>query len=174
MSLVETVITYLEMRAPPAHPPVPAPREDLAVVRAVRPTVAYYRWLYERVGAPWLWVDRRRLDDAALARAIQDVAVEVHVLHVGGVPAGYVELDRRAPPDVELAYFGLMPEFLGQKLGPWLLDWAIREVWASRPAPARFWVHTQTLDDPRALPLYQRLGFTPYKEERVRLDIRLP
>ena len=49
-----------------------------------------------------------------------------------------------SPPDIELGYFGLMPEFIGQKLGPWLLDQAIRRAWSY--APKRFWVHTQTLD----------------------------
>lgn len=160
------------MREPPAAPAVSAPRPDLALVRAGRPTVAFYRFLYDRVGAAWLWTDRRRLDDAQLAAIVHDDAVKVHVAWAGGVPAGYAELDRRAPPDVELAYFGLMPEFIGQRLGPWLLDRAIRLAW--EPRPARLWVHTQTLDHPSALPLYCKAGFVPYREERISVDVSLP
>jgi GNAT superfamily N-acetyltransferase len=167
---VETVVTYLEMRAPPApeQAPVAPPREGLALVHAQAPTVAFYRRLYEAVGAPWLWTDRSKLDDAALAAIVRDPAVEVWVLWSRGVPAGYVELDRRAPPEIELAYFGLVPEFLGQRLGPYLLDQAIRRAWSY--APARFWVHTQTLDHPAALPLYQKLGFVAYKTETIWVD----
>jgi GNAT superfamily N-acetyltransferase len=171
MSRIETVVTYLEMRSAPARSPIAAPRDDLALVRAVRPTVRFYRWLYDGVGGPWLWTDRRKLDAAALAAVIQDDAVEVWVAWAGGVPIGYYELDRRTPRDVELAYFGLLPEWSGQKLGPWLLDEAIRRAWSY--APARFWVHTQTLDDPRALPLYEKLGFVRYKQEPLVVDVTL-
>ena len=86
------------------------------------------------------------------------------VLYAGGEPAGYAELDRRSAPDIELAYFGLLPEFIGRTLGPWLLHWAIDAAWAREPQ--RLWVHTCSLDHPRAIALYQRAGFVPYKQER--------
>jgi GNAT superfamily N-acetyltransferase len=171
MAILETTVTYLEMHAAPAHAPLEPPRPDLTIVHARQPTVAYYRWLYDTVGAPWLWTDRRKLDDAQLASIVQRADVEVWVLYAAGVPAGYVELDRRLPPEIELGYFGLMPEFIGQRLGPWLLDWAIRRAWSY--APSRFWVHTQTLDHPRALALYQQLGFRTYKEEKITVDVKL-
>jgi GNAT superfamily N-acetyltransferase len=171
MSRLVTIVSHLQMFALPAHAPVPAPRADLTLVRACRPTPAFYRFLYNGVGAAWLWTDRRHLDDAALRSIIDDDRVEVWVLYVAGVPAGYIELDRRLPPAIELAYFGLLPEFIGQRLGPWLLDQAIRLAWSY--APARFWVHTQTLDHPRALGLYQQLGFVKYHEETLEIDLQL-
>jgi GNAT superfamily N-acetyltransferase len=66
----------------------------------------------------------------------------------------------------------MMPEFIGHRLGPYLLDWSIQRAWSY--GPKRYWVHTQTLDHPRALPLYKKLGFEPYREERLELDIVLP
>ena len=122
------------MTAPPATPPRPAPRPGLEVRVARRPSVAFYRFLYAAVGEPWTWTVRRCLSDAELAAILADPRVEVNVLWADGVPAGYAELDRRAPPDVELAYFGLMPEFIGQGLGGYLLDWAIHHAW--RPGRA--------------------------------------
>jgi GNAT superfamily N-acetyltransferase len=103
---------------------------------------------------------RRWLSDAELAAILNDQRVEVNVLWAEGVPAGYAELDRRAPPDIELAYFGLMPEFIGQGLGTYLLDWAIHHAWRARPR--RLWLHTCDLDHPRALDFYQQLGFRIY------------
>jgi GNAT superfamily N-acetyltransferase len=103
------------------------------------------------------------LSDAALAAIVQDPAVAVHVLYQRGTPAGYAELDFRSPPDVQLAYFGLLPDFIGQGLGGAFLDWVIREAW--QHDPYRLWVHTCTLDHPRALPVYRQHGFVPYKRE---------
>ncbi len=80
------------------------------------------------------------------------------------MPAGFAELDRRAEPDIELAYFGLVPEFIGRGLSNYLLSAALDIAWSHEPK--RVWVHTNTLDHPRALALYQRLGFQPYKQER--------
>ena len=113
--------------------------------------------------------DARWLSDAELAAVLDDPRVEVNVLWVGGAPAGYAELDRRAPPDIELAYFGLMPEFIGQGLGAYLLDWAIHHAWRSRPR--RLWLHTCDLDHPRALDFYQSLGFRIYDRQVTEADL---
>jgi GNAT superfamily N-acetyltransferase len=157
------VITYLEMHAPPDGAPQQEP-EGVAIVRAETPTMSFYRFLYNTVGGPWNWIDRKRLSDEDLAAIIQHSDVAVYVLYLRGVPAGYAELDRRKQQEVQLAYFGLMPEFIGRGLGVFFLDWAVREAW--REHPERVWVHTCTSDHPRALPMYQRAGFRPYKEER--------
>lgn len=159
-------ITYLEMHAPPAAPPRARP-DDAAIVRANPPTVGFYRYLYDAVGAPWAWTDRKALTDDALAAVVQDAAVHVHVLYLHGTPMGYAELDARRPPDVQLAYFGLVPEAIGQGLGGFFLDWAVRAAWALAGDGGRVWVHTCTLDHPRALPLYERAGFRRYREEVV-------
>ncbi len=164
---IETTVTYLEMRAPPRRAPRPAPLKRLAILRAERPTISFYRYLYERVGAEWNWTERRLLDDRALAEIIQDERVEIYVLYVAGTPAGYVELDRRVPGEVELAYFGLLPEFVGQGLGAYFLDWAVAAAWSS--GPERVWLHTCDLDHPRALSVYQRAGFVPYRQQVERV-----
>jgi hypothetical protein len=75
--------------------------------------------------APWLWYERRLLDDAALAAIIGDPRVEVYVLRAGGAVAGYSELDMQTSPDIDIAYFGLAPEFIGRRLGPYLLGWTV-------------------------------------------------
>jgi GNAT superfamily N-acetyltransferase len=72
-----------------------------------------------------------------------------------------------SPPEAELAYFGLMQDFLGRGLGSFLLATAIDIAW-SKPIE-RLWVHTNTLDHPRALPLYQKMGFVPYAQEKAEI-----
>jgi len=162
---VETAITYLEMRAQPATPPVTMPAEKLALLRCYNPAVGFYRYLYDAVGRPWLWTKRKLISDAELAGIISDELVEIFVLYDDGQPAGFVELDRRIENVVEIGYFGIIEHFIGRRLGPWMLDWAIRRAWSY--APERLIVDTCTLDHPKALPMYQRAGFTPYDQETV-------
>src|ERR1700704_1088109 len=114
MAMLDDVITYLEMHERPLLPRLPAPAGfKLALMRSDFPTVSFYRYLYETVGTPWLWYERRLLDDAALAAAIGKETTEIFVLYVSGVPAGYFELDAAAARETELAYFGLIPDFIG-------------------------------------------------------------
>ena len=70
LTVLEDVITYLEMLARPAGKRAPAPLDKLALMRAENCTVHFYRYLYAAVGEPWLWFERRLIDDAALARQI--------------------------------------------------------------------------------------------------------
>ena len=168
LPLIDTTITYLEMSAPPDTPPIPAPAMKLALLRVEKPSTGFYLYLYDAVGREWTWVNRKHMPEEELGAIIRDELVEIYVLYVGGVPAGYAELDRRKEPDVELAYFGLVPEFIGRGLGRYFLDWAIRQAWSS--GPARVWVNTCTEDHPRALPLYQRLGFRVFARETATLD----
>jgi ribosomal protein S18 acetylase RimI-like enzyme len=162
---IDVTITHLEATSPPgpARPPMPALK--LAMLRVDRISVPYFRYLYAEIGRDWIWHERRLLDDATLAARFEDPGVQVHVLHVGGEPGGYVELDmRRLPAEAELAFFGLRGALTGRGVGRWLLDWAMREMW--RTEPRRLYVNTCTLDHPAALPLYQKLGFRPFAQER--------
>ena len=163
-AMLDIVVTYLEMLKPPTRPTVPVPPVGkIALLRAERPTISYYRYLYNTVGEPWLCWERRRLSNDELARIIHDPLVEIYVLYVDGVPAGYAELDRRKQEEVELAYFGLVPEFIGRKLGPFLLNWAVDTAWFGKPK--RLWVNTNNLDHPKALQIYQKAGLVPYRQE---------
>ena len=165
MTVLEDTITYLELLERPAGRLVPAPLDKLALMRAEACTVSFYRYLYDTVGEPWLWFERRIIDDAALAEQIHRPAIEIFVLYVRGVPAGFFELDTAAPRETKLCYFGLIPDFIGRRLGPYLLQAAIDRAW-SRPID-RFWLHTSTFDHPKALSVYQQAGFVVYDRRRV-------
>jgi GNAT superfamily N-acetyltransferase len=154
--------TYLQMFARPERV-VPPPRTGPAVVHAQKPTVAYYRFLYDAVGQDYDWTSRNKLSDTDLAAILHDPWVEVHVLMADGVPAGFAELDRRIEGEIELMQFGLMPEFIGQGLGKYFLQWIIDKAWSYQPR--RFWLHTCTQDHPAALPNYLKAGFAIYREE---------
>lgn len=162
MRALQTTVTFLQMHARPERHVAPPSGPRTMLVRADRPPLHFYRYLYESVGKPWVWVNRRRMNDADLRAAIHAEGIEIYVLHADGSPAGYAELDARNPANVELAYFGLVPEFTGAGLGGFFLNAAIGLAWDK--GPRRVHVQTCTLDHPRALPLYQKMGFTPFSQ----------
>ena len=168
---VLVTVTYLEMTSPDQRSAAPGWDEPVTIQRAERPTISFYRYLYDTVGADWDWYERRRLSDDALAAILHDDTVEVYVLYVRGVPAGYAELDRRVEGEVEIAYFGLIPDYIGRGLGPALLDWALERAWSYRPR--RVWLHTCSLDHPSALAVYRRAGFEVYDREVVSVEAEL-
>ena len=168
MTRIDDTVTYLEMFERPPPRPLPAPLGKIALLRAEQCTVSFYRYLYETVGTPWVWFERRLWSDETLAAELAKPTTEIFVLHVGGVPAGYFELDAADARQTELCYFGLTPDFIGRRLGPFLLNAAIEQAW-SRPLE-RFWVHTCTFDHPRALPNYQRAGFVVYAQRKVTFE----
>ena len=163
----DVIVTFLEMAARPSLQ-VTRPHRSGMLLRLEEPSVRFYRYMYDAVGSQWGWVDRARLDDASLLEIIADPLVEVFVLFHGGVPAGFFELDRRAPGEVELVHFGLAPEFIGRGLGKPLLAAAVETAWDEEPD--RVWVRSSTRDHPRGLLAYQWAGFRPYDEKRVPLE----
>lgn len=126
-------------------------------------TIGFYRYLFHEVGHDVGWADRKVLNDEELSAVITHDSVDIYVLYVHGVPAGFAELDQCEEPDIEIKYFGLMPEFRGRGLGGYFLKWTIRQAWMFNPR--RLWLHTNDRDHPAALGNYVKNGFTVYDEK---------
>jgi GNAT superfamily N-acetyltransferase len=160
---VAVTVTYLEMTAPRATGS--ASDTHMNIVRVEHPHVSYYRYLYNTVGEPWLWWRCRVMSDADLQAHLDDAATQVYVHSLFGQPQGFFELDLRPHPDIELAYFGLLPFAIGRGLGREALNAALETTWAL--APRAITVNTCTADHPRALQTYLQAGF---KQVRARRD----
>jgi GNAT superfamily N-acetyltransferase len=145
------------MRAPgrlvPAVSPVPGMRID----QVVSCPSSFYRYLYAEVGRGYHWVDRLAWTDEMIAAHLSIPGLTLWVLRVQGAPAGYFELRPWDDGSIEIAYFGLLPEFVGKGLGKMLLSFATERAWDTHPT--RVWVHTCTFDHPAALPNYLARGF---------------
>lgn len=169
MQTIQVTRTHLEMHAEPRSVSPAPPAIPHAIMRAHQPTVSFYRFLYHNVGEKYLWWERRAISDAELSEIITAENVEVFVFYVEGTPAGYYELvtyDEKN--EVDIGYFGLLPEFVGRKLGAYLLRVAIDDAWSRKPN--RVTVNTCTLDHPSALPNYQRAGFIPYDQDTFEIE----
>lgn len=162
MRHIEAVRTYLEMTVRP-EVRVPFADDRCRVERVFECPAAFYRFLYGEVGRPWQWLERRGWSDARILAHLDRPDLELWVLFRAHAPAGFFELERQGSA-VQLSYFGLLPAFIGQRLGRPFLSAALHHAW--REETSRVWLHTCTLDHSRALPNYLSLGFRIEREER--------
>lgn len=157
------VITYhLEMTDRSALRPSQAQPSNVVLMQAKIPCPEFNRFLYTAVGSSWYWVNRLSWTYDRWMQYLNRRELETWVAYVDGTPAGYFELEAQAGGDVEIAYFGLLPAFIGKGLGGWLLTAAIERAW--QMGAARVWVHTCTLDHPAALKNYQARGLRIFKQ----------
>ncbi|MEV4561977.1 GNAT family N-acetyltransferase [Kitasatospora sp. NPDC049285] len=146
----------------------PVPRADdraMDVVLAKRPSPEFARFLYTAVGNLWSWTDRILWTYQEWQEWLTKDGVETWVAWVDGSPAGYIQLEGRPEGEVEVMYFGLLPDFMGQGLGSRLLAEGLARAWdlADRHPlhlpTRRVTVLTCSLDGPNALRTYQARGF---------------
>jgi GNAT superfamily N-acetyltransferase len=158
---IATVVTHLQMTAPPARRDDPPGSWSLRKVDA--PALAWYRDLFRRVGENWLWFSRARMSDAELAAIVHAAGIEVYALVVDGRDEGLLELDFREPGQCELVYFGVTSSLIGTGAARFLMNRALERAWSGGVQRVR--VHTCTLDHPSALAFYQRSGFIPFRRQ---------
>ena len=161
--LIDVTTYYLEMTHPDDLRPKPPVDGDLALLQAQVPCPELNRFLYTAVGGDWYWIDRLAWTYEQWLAWLQRPAVETWVAYVSGTPAGYFELEAQAEGNVELTYFGLLPQCIGQGWGGPLLTAAIERAW--RLSASRVWVHTCSLGHPSAMANYTARGFRLFRQE---------
>ncbi|HUR94053.1 MAG TPA: GNAT family N-acetyltransferase [Gemmatimonadales bacterium] len=159
----EVTRTYLELASPAELEPVTAPNPAPRIERVGECPASFYRYLYAEVGRAFRWTDRLRWTDETIRAHLTESGVTLWLLTWEAAPAGYFELKPHVDGSIEIAYFGLLSEYIGRGWGKYLLSEAAREAW--RTNPMRVWLHTCTLDHPAALPNYLRRGFRPIRKE---------
>ena len=165
---IAVLVTFLRQEQPPASETIELPPHT-GIARVQKPTVSFYRYLYDNVGAQYVWWLRRTMPLPQLAALITAPGVSLYVMYQGNQPAGFFELDARTAQTVNLSYFGLLPHVIGGGLGTTLLRAAMATAWAHKPRALT--VNTCTADHPRALPNYLRAGFTPVRTAREIWDV---
>lgn len=170
--MLEVVRTYLELTDPGQLRGRSTSDPGVRFVSLAPCTTERYRALYRDVGAAWHWRDREAWSDAELASYLASSDVAVWELVVNDESAGYVELRRHDDGSVEIVYFGIVERFFGRGLGAALLTHAVRQAFAS--GAKRVWLHTCTLDSPRALPNYRARGFRQFRTETYFTELEAP
>ncbi len=164
----EIVITYLQMSAIEELVSVRASDPDFIVREAVERHWRLNRALYRLVGEQWGWIDKLGWSDQDWERYAADEHLRTFIASWRGATAGYYELRRDDAQAVEVAYFGLAPDFIGRGLGGALLTDALKRAWAWDAR--RVWLHTCTLDHPAALKNYLARGMQVYDQKTRQVE----
>lgn len=173
--MTQVTVTYLQQLS--ASDVVPSGKSlpsDARIELAEGITPEFSRYLYQAVGSELNWADRLGTTRDQWNEVLRRPGSETWVLYQAGAPKGYVELVAEQTPsgcEVEIYYFGLVPEATGRGLGGVLLSealdqaWKVSSRWPQLTEVSRVWLHTCSLDGPAALPNYQARGFEIYRTE---------
>ena len=127
------------------------------------------KFFYKNIGKNHHWVDRLVWSEKQWINYVSDKNVKTYILKDKNELAGYFELIwHNDKNEVEIAYLGLLEEYINKKLGSYLLSCAIKKSFIG--GPKRVWVHTCSLDHKNALNNYLSRGMKVFKEETVFLD----
>ncbi len=158
-------IFYLEMNDPSDLRPARSQTE--VEVQEISPSdPGKNQWYYQQVGAAWNWQERLSWTSQQWQTYAAKPGLSTFVALHDGEEAGYVELLEQEGGNVQIQYFGLLPDFIGKGIGGVFLTLAIRLAW-DKPGARRIWLHTCTGDHPAALSNYQRRGLKLFKTETV-------
>ena len=160
---IEVTTTFLEMLSPKDFRPKILNRDDVWVEEVEIPTPVINHFFFVNVGRPWKWYSRLEWTLSDWQKLVEKETVATWIGYIKGSPFGYIELVRQAE-SVEIAFFGLLPQYIGMGLGGFLLSEAIRLAWELNPR--RVWVHTCTLDHKYALNNYFARGLTIYDKKK--------
>jgi GNAT superfamily N-acetyltransferase len=162
-SVIEVTRTYLEICDPAELQGARSDDPRIRVEQMPDCPASFFRYLYVEVGRNYHWIDRLLWTDEDIVAHLNKPETSMWLLTDDGATAGYFELRRCEDDSVEIAYFGLLPGFLGRGLGKHLLTCATEQAWAE--GAKRVWLHTCTLDDRAAMPNYLKRGFRSFKTE---------
>ncbi len=159
------IVSYLEMTDPGQLIPYADRAEELELRRFGRPLPEMNRFLYQTIGRDWQWTERLSWGYAQWLEYLSQPGMETWLALHDSTPAGYFELLPSVETGVEIVMFGLLSPFIGQGLGGVLLCFAVHRAWAM--GAHRVWLHTSSLDHPRALAHYQARGFRLFRTEEL-------
>ena len=116
-STIEVTRTYLEMRD--LSDLEPARSDDPLIRIELQPDcpVELFRRLYIEVGKNYRWIDRLPWTDESIRTYLAQPEISLWLMTYEDETAGYFELRKCPNGSTEIAYFGLLPAFIGRGLG---------------------------------------------------------
>ena len=158
--------SYLEIKSLGELKEVKKPLENYLVELADPKDFQLNKFFYKNIGKNCQWIDRLVWTDLNWIDYISNDHLFTYILKDKSEIAGYFELLlNKQSKEAEIAYFGIMEEYYGKKLGGYLLSEAIK--FSFQLGCARVWVHTCSLDNKNALRNYLSRGMKIFKSETL-------
>ena len=157
---------YLEIKNLDNYKEVDKPSESYSVKIVNPKDFQLNKFFYKKIGKNHQWVDRLIWTDLKWIDYVSNENLLTYILKERDEIAGYFELLlNQNNKEAEIAYFGILEEYFGKKLGSYLLSEAIKE--SFRMKSLRVWAHTCSLDHKNALGNYLSRGMKIFKSETL-------
>ena len=157
---------YLEINSPQELKEPKKLSTEYKILKIDPPNFQLNKFFYKNVGKKHHWIDRLIWTKDQWIDYVLNSKVETYILKKVNEMTGYFELIyHKDINEVEIAYLGLLEEYLNKKLGSFLLSSAIKKSFLKNPK--RVWVHTCSLDHKNALNNYLSRGMKVFKEETL-------
>jgi len=157
---------YLEIKNLDNFKEVDKPSESYSVKIVNPKDFQLNKFFYKKIGKNHQWVDRLIWTDLKWIDYVSNENLLTYILKERDEIAGYFELLlNQNNKEAEIAYFGILEEYFGKKLGSYLLSEAIKE--SFRMKSLRVWAHTCSLDHKNALGNYLSRGMKIFKSETL-------
>ena len=157
---------YLEIKSLEDFKEVEAPSQYSFVELLNPKDFQLNKFFYKNVGKNHRWIDRLIWTDLNWIEYVSNKKLFTYVLKEKNEIVGYYELlFYENNKEAEIAYFGILEEYFGKKLGGYLLSEAIKN--SFNQGAKRVWVHTCSLDHENALKNYLARGMKVFKTETL-------
>ena len=158
--------SYLEIRSINELVEENKPNENVILEKVDPPDFQLNKFFYKEIGKKHHWVDRLTWNDKEWIEYTTNNNTKTYILKKENDLVGYFELIfHRDKNETEIAYLGILEEYLNKKLGSYLLSNAITKSFLDKPK--RVWVHTCSLDHKNALNNYLSRGMKIFKKETI-------
>ena len=157
---------YLEMKSLDELKEVKKPSKNYFIELADPKDFQLNKFFYKNIGKNRQWIDRLIWTDLNWIEYISNDRLFTYILKDKSEIVGYFELlFNKESKEAEIAYFGILEEYFGKKLGGYLLSEAIKNSFIL--GAKKVWVHTCSLDHENALKNYIARGMKIFKTETL-------
>ena len=166
---METIIrNYLEIKSLNQLSEIKKSGDNYSLNQVIPNDFQLNKFFYKQIGKDYQWIDRLVWTDKNWIEYVSSPNLFTFVLKNNDDIAGFFELMyHKDKLETEIAYFGLLKEYFGKKLGGYLLSEAIKKSFSLNVK--RVWAHTCSLDHKNALKNYLSRGMKIYNTETANI-----
>ena len=159
---------YLEINSLKNLNQVESPNKDLIIQKVTPPDIELNKFFYKNIGKNHRWIDRLIWSNLKWISYLENNNVHTYIMKLNEDLVGYFEIIQNTSiKSSEIAYFGILDNYIGKKIGGYLLTEAIKKCFEFKSQ--KVWVHTCTLDHKNALSNYLNRGMKIFKEETINI-----
>ena len=157
---------YLEIKSQTDFKEVKKPSENYSVALVNPKDFQLNKFFYKNIGKNCEWIDRLVWSELDWTNYVSNQKLSTYILKDNKELVGYFELIFNPHiKEAEIAYLGILDNYLEKRLGGYLLSEAIKISFSMRFS--RVWVHTCSLDHKNALNNYLSRGMKIFKSETL-------